>query len=1031
MALRCRNRMNVRTRCVASPLRSSPVQISRRLFAVLLLVFLAPLAANAWQQHVHYTMSVRLDPASHSYAGLQRLVYTNNSPDTIREVYYHLFYEAFKPGSMMDQRDSTLPDSRLGIRRLSRSDQGGVNVEALTQEGSEIRWRVEETTLHAYLARPIPPGGSTTLDMRWTTFIPRLKRRGGWMSNEGIEYSMSQWYPKMAEYDRAGWHNDEYVSREFYGVFGTFDVSITLPGRYIVGGTGVLQNPQEVGCGYELGAVDTTILYPRTNDELKTWIFHAEDVHDFAWVADPDYAHQIARAGGTTIHALYNRDYANLWRDVDPWARAIMGYFGRRFGPYLWPSFTVAQAGDGGMEYPMLIMITGNRTPGSLAGVIAHEMGHQWYYGMMANNETEEAWMDEGFAQYLTAEARRDVFGLERFASENPYTGLERIVRPWSRAPWAHAGAFYNLAEDDHDEPLSTWHDHFREGATAGTVYSSGEATLRMLQSMVGDSLFDLGMQRYHANWHFHHPSMRDYESSMEEATGLRLDWFFHQWILNTTRRVDYALDAVESERDGDGYKTRLEMSRRADGLMGFDVTLHYEDGSTAAAHVSPEIWTKPGVEFNLPRWTWMQREYSAAFRTPKRVVRAEIDTALMMLDIDRTNNSAGSGLLPDVPPIEVDWYKRWDIDRPWDRYTVRARPTLWYSERDGVQIGALLDGGYTWHRYEATLGGAYNIRSKRVDYTLGYGSTVPLLGPLANYRLTATNADGVQHWSAEISKAIPNEFSFDHTLNQFKLAAARAVLVGPNYPNAVAPWTPGGWNTLGLAYRYRIDDRLPEALHLDATFRSSFDSPTSFTQWTVAGGSTLSLPLDLDLIPNLFVGVSRGAPPAQEMFAAAGARGSEMHTNVVHRLAMNAAPDFMARNHLVLPTEGYLLSLAELPPNERFYGSVINARAAVGNLNPFTPEAPLVGGLDLRLYGAAGWLFPGTLTFDGFKDIHWEVGASASLDLLDAFLPDALVLGIDAPRPLRLSFYVPFLASSPLLSEPHLAWRWAIGVSM
>jgi len=1004
--------------------------IRRLSLLTLSLLLLAITSVHAWQQRVHYTMRITLEPANHSYTGSQRLVYTNNSPDTIREVYYHLFYEAFKPGSMMDQRDSTLPDSYLGIRRLDQSEQGVVAVQSLAQEGTTLRWKVEETTLHATLAHPIPPGGSTTLDMEWITQIPRLTRRGGWLSSEGIEYSMAQWYPKLAEYDRAGWHNDEYVSREFYGVFGTFDVDITLPGRYIVGATGTLQNPQEVGCGYELGAVDTTILYPATGEGTKTWRFHADDVHDFAWTADPDYVHQIARANGVTIHALYARDLADLWRDVGPWSRAIMAYFSKRFGPYLWPSFTVAQGGDGGMEYPMLIMITGNRTPVSLAGVIAHEMGHQWYYGMMANNEIEEAWMDEGFAQYLTAEARRDLFGLGE-PRTNPYQGLERIVYPWTPRPWAHAEAFYNLAENGYDEPLSTWHDHFREGATAGTVYYSGETTLRMLQSMVGDSLFDDGMQRYHAAWHFRHPSMRDFERSMEEATGLRLDWFFHQWILNTTRRVDYAVDNVESSRDGDGYTTRLAMSRRDDGLMGFDVTLRYEDGSSTTAHVSPEIWTKPGVEFNLPRWTWMQRNYSAVFRTPKRVVRAEIDTALKMLDIDRTNNSAGTGLFADAPPVDIDLYRRWDIERPWDRYTIRARPTPWYSERDGVQLGATFDGGYTWQRYEATLGAAYNVRSKRVDCTIGYSSTAPLLGRLARYRLLATNADGVQHWSAELTKAIPNEFSFERTLHEFRLGTARDVLVGPNYPNPVAPWWSGGWNTLSLGYRYRFDQARPQARHLDATFRTSFDSPTSFTQWTVAAGTTFST-IGLSIIPDLFLGVSRGAPPAQEMFAAAGARGSEMHANVVHRLAMNAAPGFMARNHLVLPTEGYLLSLAALPADQRLYGSVLNARMAIGNLNPLaSTRVPLLSALDIRAYGAAGWLFPGTLTFNGFGEPSWEAGASASIDLLAALLPTVLNFAIDAPRPLRLSLHVPFLASSPLLSAPHLAWRWAIGVSM
>lgn len=1000
-----------------------------RRIAALLLLFLACPPLAAWQQRVHYTMDIVMETETHSYAGAQRLVYYNNSPDTIREVYYHLFYEAFKPGSMMDIRDRELPGSRLGIDRLPEEMQGEVRVETLLQDGTALGWSTDETVLRAVLHTPLAPGDSTVFEMRWRTKIPRVTRRGGWMSREGVEYSMSQWYPKLAEYDRHGWHPDEYVAREFYGPFGTFDVSITLPASYVVGATGTVTNPGEVGYGYELGGVDTLII-PATSRRTgtTTWRFHAENVHDFAWVADRDYIHQITRWYDVTIHVLVKRQYGMAWRNAGAWTTWVMDYFSARFGRYAWPQFTVAMAGDGGMEYPQLIMITGNRTPASLAGVIAHELGHMWYYGMLANNETQEAWLDEGFAQYLTNEASREVFGTQ--LGENPYQGLDRLIYPWIDKRWINVDQYYELAITGYDEPLNIFHDRFRENLTAGLVYSKGEAVLKMLQYMFGDSVFDAAMRHYLATWRFRHPDTRAFERAMEEATGMRLDWFFNQWI-GSAKTLDYAIDGITSDQVPGGYRTTLELSNRDEAFMPLDITLTYADGTTATAWVPLEEWEKPGADFQLPRWRWVSPTYSASFITPRRVVCATIDTSTLLADIDRTNNTAGTGFPANLlPPADAAFYRRWDISRPLDRYTIRLRPTLWYSQADGAQIGMLADGGYAYDRYNARAGVAYNMTSKRIDYDLRYGSRTNALGRLARFNLFATNADGVQRWGAEIEKNFRPFYYNVPTRHAATIGIEREVLTGPNYPNALAPWSPGGYNTIGIGYRFSAYSS-GHAWRAAIRFDASFASATEFTQWQIAGEHRTTA-LGFNVTTDLFIGASSGEPPQQRRFNVAGARSRDMHLNEIQRLAMNIRPAFASRNHLVLPTQGYLLSFAGSDPALRFADNLFNLRVSVGDLNPFGGflRLPVLEKVTMKLYGAAGTFFDGDVSLRGFRRPSAEVGAVASVDLLNALLPGVIIDAIDAPAPVILSFHVPFYFKSPL-TDDGFGYRWAIGVSM
>ena len=259
-----------------------------------------------WQQHVDYTMDVKLDVKNFRYSGTQELVYTNKSPDTLNRVFYHLYFNAFQPGSEMDVRSISLsdPDQRVGSRigSLNEKEIGYLHATYLAQDGESLAFTEEETLLVVPLAKPLAPNASTTLSMTFEGQVPKQIRRSGRNSKEGVALSMTQWYPKLAEYDHEGWHTNPYIGREFHGVWGNFDVKLTLHKKYLVGGTGYLQNPEEVGHGY---AEKTK----KTKGKNLTWHFVAPNVHDFAWAADPDYIHDIHKGpNGVALHFFYKNN---------------------------------------------------------------------------------------------------------------------------------------------------------------------------------------------------------------------------------------------------------------------------------------------------------------------------------------------------------------------------------------------------------------------------------------------------------------------------------------------------------------------------------------------------------------------------------------------------------------------------------------------------------------------------------------------------------------------------------------------------
>jgi hypothetical protein len=572
-----------------------------------------------WQQHISYAMDIDVAVEKHQYKGTQQVVYTNNSPDELTKVYYHLYFNAFQPGSQMDVRSLNIidPDARVRdrISKLNADEIGYIKVNSLKQNGAAVFYETVGTILEVTLNTPVKAGESVTFDMLFDAQIPLQIRRSGRDNKEGVALSMAQWYPKMAEYDFEGWHTPPYIAREFHGVWGDFDVKISIDKDYVLGGTGYLQNPQEIGHGYE----DVSKALNIPNTEKLTWHFKAPNVHDFMWAADPNYQHDIlTTATGIDLHFLYKKDLAvkflQNWKDLQSKTADLMTYYSAHVGAYPYKQYSVIQGGDGGMEYAMATLITGERKFGSLFGVTAHEMAHTWFQFLLASNESKHPWMDEGFTSYISNKAENLILEEGR---ENPHAG-------------SYKGYNY-VVKNNMEEPLTTHADRYKTNTAYSIAsYSKGNIFLSQLEYVIGAQNVVKGLKKYFTDFSFKHPTPNDIKRSMEKVSGIHLDWYLNEWT-QTTHTIDYGVKSVEGKE--------ITIERVGAMPMPIDLEVTYTDGSVENFNIPLRMMrgNKPTSATIIEDWGWAYPIYS--FTAAKLVQSVTIDKSNLMADINSENN--------------------------------------------------------------------------------------------------------------------------------------------------------------------------------------------------------------------------------------------------------------------------------------------------------------------------------------------------------------------------------------------------------
>ncbi len=586
-------------------------------------------AENRWQQRVNYKMQIEMDAAKNQFRGKQKLEYSNNSDKVLDKVFYHLYFNAFQPNSSMDNRSRELgkivnngrqdwdPRVKDRILNLKEDEIGYQKIISLKMNGVPQPFKYHETILEVTLTKSILPKTKVVFEMEFEAQVPLQVRRSGRDNpTTGVRLSMSQWYPKMCEYDYEGWHPTPYIAREFYGVWGDFDVTINIDAAYKLGGTGVLVNAKEIGWGYD-----------KEGSELKniatakrSWHFIGKNIHDFVWAADPEYVHfSRANRNGLMNHVIVKENAIGMdkWKGLLDLFQNALPYIEKTFGEYPYPQYSFIQGGDGGMEYPMATLLAD--VPGAM-----HELMHSWYQGMLATNEGMYPWMDEGMTEYAGVRVYAALGNKKELQQDASYQG------------------YFSVVKSNLEEPLTTHADHYNTNfAYSRASYYKGAVFIEQLGYIIGAQTRDKVLLEYYKRWRFKHPNPSDFIAVAEDVSGIKLDWYKEYWC-STTKKIDYGIDSLWEENG----VSKIRIRRLGQLPMPIDVQLTKKDGSVETHTIPLNLMygnKKADDDTKLivqNEWRWTHPTYVLECKTSLRdLKKVEIDATQRMADIDRRNN--------------------------------------------------------------------------------------------------------------------------------------------------------------------------------------------------------------------------------------------------------------------------------------------------------------------------------------------------------------------------------------------------------
>ena len=578
---------------------------------------------NSWQQNANYKIYIDIDVNKNTFKGSQEVLYTNNSPDTLNKVFFHLYFNAFRPESDMAERLNNGDDNNrrfdINIKDLEPHEYGQLKVNNLKQDGLNIDSFVSDTILEVTLTNPILPGESSLFTMNFNGQIPITIRRAGRDSPMGVKYSMAQWYPKISEYDYEGWNTAPYTGREFHGVWGDFDVTIKIDKDFIVAASGYIQetDPNNNKLGYLSG-------------KKRVWNFKAPKVHDFTWAADSEYIHDIYPGpNGVKLNFYYKNDpkiIAN-WKTLQPVTAELMDFFNNYIGEYPYKQYSVVQGGDGGMEYSMLTLLNYGEELIPLISVTSHELAHAWFQGVLATNEMNHAWMDEGSASYFGELAESHVFNIDfhPIFTEGPYQD------------------YISLATSGQEMPLATNANRFKfNRAYEDAAYDKGFVFLSQLNYIIGEKAFEKTIKNYFDKYKFTHPLPNDLRRVAEQSSGILLNWYLTDWT-QTTNQIDYAIKNVESRKK----KSVITLERIGLMPMPLEILVKYKDGNEEFYYIPISLMrgekSKPEYVdkwIQLEDWSWAYKKYEFEIKSKMESIKSiDINPTGLLADVDTSNN--------------------------------------------------------------------------------------------------------------------------------------------------------------------------------------------------------------------------------------------------------------------------------------------------------------------------------------------------------------------------------------------------------
>ncbi len=1044
--------------------------------------------AEYWQQDVHYDIKARIDEELHKIEGSIKMDYWNNSPDTLNELYFHLFQNAFVKGSYLHQLEKeNKVKARLGAMEAAGK---GVIIQHIAQGNTVLESTLDNTLLKVKLKQAIIPGAHTQIAIQFETYYDRggTRRRMQMYDAWGfMHYNGVQWFPKVCVYDaKMGWDTYQHLNKEFYGEFGSYDVSLDFPSNYIVEATGQLENREEVLPAALRAKLDVknfankkwdeapSIIIPYQKGARKVWHFYAENVHDFAFTADPSYRIATTYWKGIECVGLVQEPHASGWQNSAEYVAKIIKTFSEDFGHYAYPKMVAADARDG-MEYPMLTL-DGGKSP-SYNGLLVHEIGHNWFYGMVGSNETYRAAMDEGFTQFLTAWGLSKIDGPIIPKSKGKPYWKNKFSESSRQVDKSVFNAYHYDALQQNEVPLNTHSDDFNSALGHGggyrLVYYKTASMLYNLQYTLGDSLFAAAMQHYFNQWKIAHPYFEDFKKSIMDFTKVDLNWFFDQWF-ETTKTTDYAIGRIQKVQGDSLFKIRFK--RKSSMQMPIDFTVEAKDGKAYNFYI-PNTWFEKQTDATvLPKWYgWgkLNPRYDALVNIPGGIKKVQIDTSMRLVDINMANNFKYRGL-----PISPDFIKlSWDgaTSKAWDRklYRLYAMPNLWWNAVDGIKIGAQLEGDYlfTLHKikaniwwnshiaqlaaYQAGAGQGTYDQYAALNYALQYTSPFSIKNPKLQLQLDSRFLDGLWYQKLGASWALSDHQIF----SVYGLSMWRPLSYDKDYLFAPKEWSstramPNSSINLAYNQQYRtMQSNGSWNVHFRAPFLTGNHS-NSF-QYSYAQLEWINrLNIDkLVLKTRLFgrYGMGQNIPYESALYAA-GANPEEMMDDKLTRsigwVPTNWYGDISRynTNHFQygggLNLRGYNgYFLADERQNEVMIaykgksGAAINAELEFSNYFKFQPKFTKKW-LQLSSYFFADAGIMQLSRYDSIQN-YWNIKPTTMLSDLrvDAGLGFAFTIkkfgAFDKLKPLCLRLDLPMFINRPPYANPqYFNLRYVVGIS-
>ncbi len=669
-----------------TPFRVHPL---RQLLIILLICigsFYNASSQEYFQQEVNYGIRVTLDDKRNELNAFETIEYINHSPDTLRFLYFHLWPNGYQNNNTELAKQLF---SSKGKEKLFKDPElcGYIDSLDFKIDDQQVQWNLlpdQSDVCQIWLKKDLKCGDTIKITTPFHVKIPKgVTSRLGHI---GESYQISQWYPKPAVYDNAGWHQMSYQDQgEFYSEFGSFDVSITLPANYIVGATGNLQNERETEMLNKLAA-DTSwvsslpseeVDFPRSSEQMKTLRYTENNLHDFAWFADKRFhvmkgKVKLPESGKeVTTWVMFTNQQAELWKDAIPYVNNAISYFSKWNGEYPYQSFTAVQsalnAGDG-MEYPGITVIGMAKDAYTLDEVIVHEVCHSWYYSALGSNERRYPFMDEGITS--SNEVR---YMNERYPGKKlweVYLSNKKLAKFFhiDKMPVSQMLEFEWMAQarENLEQPINLESSDYNTLNYSLIIYNKAGVCFKYLRSYLGDSLYDSAMHDYYLSWKNKHPQPDDLFRSFETSTGKNLTWFFSD-LIGTTKRLDYEVVRLEDRQLLVKNNGELASPLLIAGMIGDSICF--------------EKWIDG---FDGQQWIELPKgDYS----------EVKIDPRHVMPELFRLNNNIRkTGIFPKSDPIRAQVY--FTLEDPEKRYLMYI-PALNWTKENGLMIGAALHNGF------------------------------------------------------------------------------------------------------------------------------------------------------------------------------------------------------------------------------------------------------------------------------------------------------------------------------------------------